>query len=283
MAWRHFFAIIAGLGWWRWVCWNSPFQKNEKENMCKRFLLGLACAFLVHVGAAHAEVDPSYEVVLLTENFPPYNMATNGKNFAQNENISGIATEIVREMFKRAGVKYSLTLRFPWDRIYKLALEKPAHGVFVTARLPEREELFKWVGPIGPDDWVMLARADSSITLASLEEAKAYRVGAYKGDAIAEHLQENGLEPITSLRDQENAHKLVRGQIDLWATGDPAGRYLARQEGVSGLKTVLRFDSAKLYLALNKEVPDEVVAKLQSALDGLRAEGFVDGVFDRYL
>lgn len=251
--------------------------------MLKRLLLALSGTFLVLAGSARAEVSPDYTVVLLTENFPPYNMAVNGKNYAQESNINGIAVDIVREMFKRAGVQYNLTLRFPWDRIYKLALENAGYGVFVTARLPEREELFKWVGPIGPDDWVLLARADSPISLGSLEEATRYEIGAYKGDAISEYLLEKGVEHSTSLRDQENARKLVAGQIDLWATGDPAGRYLARQENISGLKTVLRFDSAELYLALNREVPDEIVGKLQAALEQMRGEGFVDAVFNKYL
>jgi len=251
--------------------------------MFKRLLITLGGTLMVLAGAVRAEVDPSYTVVLLTENFPPYNMAVNGKNFAQEENINGIAVDIVKEMFKRAGVQYNLTLRFPWDRIYKLALEKPGYGVFVTARLPEREQLFKWVGPIGPDDWVLLAKGDSPLSLASLDEAKQYRIGAYKGDAISQYLTEKGVEHSTSLRDQENARKLMSGQIDLWATGDPAGRYLAKQEGVSGLRTVLRFDSAELYLALNKEMPDEIVAKLQAALDQMRAEGFVDETLNNYL
>ena len=251
--------------------------------MCKRLLFALAGTLMVLAGSARADVASNYRMVLLTENFPPYNMAVNGKNFARDDKIEGIAADIVREMFKRAGIHYNLTLRFPWERIYKLALEKPGYGVFVAARLPEREELFKWVGPIGPDDWVLLGRSDSSIVLNSLEDAKQYKVGAYKGDAIAEHLVEKGLQPITALRDQLNASKLMAGQIDLWATGDPAGRYLAKQEGVSGLKTILRFDSAELYLALNKQVPDEVVRKLQGELDKMRAEGVVDSMTKRYL
>ncbi len=251
--------------------------------MFKRLLITLGGTLMVLAGAVRAEVDPSYTVVLLTENFPPYNMAVNGKNFAQEENINGIAVDIVKEMFKRAGVQYNLTLRFPWDRIYKLALEKPGYGVFVTARLPEREQLFKWVGPIGPDDWVLLAKGDNPINLTSLDEAKSHRIGAYKGDAISEYLTEKGVEHSTSLRDQENARKLATGQIELWATGDPAGRYLATQEGISGLKTVLRFNSAELYLALNKDMPDEIVARLQAALDQMRAEGFVDKTLNSYL
>ncbi|GLU41978.1 ABC transporter substrate-binding protein [Pseudomonas sp. NBRC 100443] len=248
--------------------------------MLKRLLLASS---LLLAGTVHAEISPDYSMVLLTENFPPYNMAINGKNFAQEDNIDGIAVDIVREMYKRAGIKYSMTLRFPWERIYKLALEKPDYGVFVTARLPERESAFKWVGPIGPDDWVLLARGDSPIALKSLDEAKKYRVGAYKGDAMAEYLAEHGFEPALALRDQENAGKLQKGEIDLWASGDPAGRYLAKQVGVSGLKTVLRFNSDQLYLALNKETPDEVVRKLQAALDKMRAEGFVDDVLNSYL
>lgn len=251
--------------------------------LLKRLTMLLLGAGLLFSSLARAELPEDYKVLLQTENFPPYNMAVNGKNFAREENLAGIAVEIVRETFNKAGIAYVMTLRFPWARAYKMALEMPNNGAFVMARLPEREKLFKWVGPIGPDDWVMLARADSNINLISLEQAKSYRVGAYKGDAIDEHLRKQGLQPISSLRDQENAHKLMAGTIDLWATGDPAGRYLAKQEGVTGLKTVLRFDSAELYLALNEQTPDEVVERLQKALDELRAAGEVDKIFQKYV
>lgn len=46
---------------------------------------------------------------------------------------------------------------------------------------------------------------------------------------------------------------------------------------------MLRFDSAELYLALNRDMPDETVVKLQTALDQMRAEGFVDGILGKYL
>jgi polar amino acid transport system substrate-binding protein len=251
--------------------------------MFKGVFLALISAVTLLSGAARADDSPAYSMVLLTENFPPYNMAADGKNFAQEANIKGIAAEVVRETFKRAGIGYSMTLRFPWERIYKLALENPGYGVFVTARLPEREKRFKWVGPIGPDDWVLLARADSPIELSSLEAARPYRIGAYKGDAIAVELARQGMKPVTVLSDKDNARKLVDGQLDLWATGDPAGRYLARQEGITGLKTVLRFNSAELFLALNKDTPDAVVARLQGALDQLRKEGAVDSIFAEFL
>ncbi|KPY36285.1 MULTISPECIES: substrate-binding periplasmic protein [Pseudomonas syringae group] len=251
--------------------------------MLKRLFLALVGAGVLLSEVARAGTSPAYSMVLLTENYPPYNMAADGKNFAQDSNINGIAVDVVREMFKRAGVGYNLTLRFPWERVYKLALEKHGYGVFSTVRTPERENLFKWVGPIGPVDWVLLAPANSTVALSSLEQARGYRIGAYKGDAVAEHLALKGLDPVVMLRDQDNARKLVSGQIDLWATADPVGLYLAKQEGITDLKTVLRFHTAELYLALNKDTPQDVVDRLQAALDKMRDEGKLKKINDRYL
>lgn len=226
--------------------------------------------------------DKNYTVHLLTENFPPYNMERDGKNFGKGDRIEGIATDIVREMFRRTGIDYTLTLRFPWERVYKQALNKADVGVFVMSRSADREELFKWVGPIGPDDWILLAPSDSTITLQSLGDASQYRVGSYKGDVITEYLEKNGIAPVSALRDQENALKLANGEIDLWATGDPAGRYLAAQEGVRNLKTILRFNRADLYLAFNKETDDAVVNQLQQALDTMREQDELEQYFNKY-
>ena len=46
---------------------------------------------------------------------------------------------------------------------------------------------------------------------------------------------------------------------------------------------MLRFNSAELFLALNRNTPDAVVQRLQSALDKLRKEGVVDSIFAKYL
>lgn len=64
-------------------------------------IASIASALLFGASLAHAQAPAKID--LLTENFPPYNMAADGKNFARDENISGIAVDIVREMFKRAG------------------------------------------------------------------------------------------------------------------------------------------------------------------------------------
>ncbi len=98
-------------------------------------LAGVLLGCTLGLTQARAELPDYYQVVLLTENYPPFNMSVDDKNFARDDAIDGIATDVVREMFRRAGIKYSLSLRFPWDRIYRLTQETP-HAAAQRNRRP---------------------------------------------------------------------------------------------------------------------------------------------------
>ncbi|WP_439886583.1 substrate-binding periplasmic protein [Pseudomonas sp. MBLB4123] len=236
-----------------------------------------AALLLCEVGLAHAQ-----NLVLLTENLAPFNHSVNGRNFAKDAGITGISSDTLRAVCARAGVECQQILRFPWARVYQQALNEPGYGLFSAARTPAREKQFKWVGPIASNDWVLMAKADSPIQLASLQEAAQYRIGGYQGDAISQSLIDRGLPVQLALRDNKNLEKLGKGQIDLWVTADPSGRYLAKQEGIEDLRVVQRFHTAELYLALNLATPDELVQRLQEALDALRAEGELSRIVERY-
>ena len=87
-----------------------------------------------------------------------------GKNFAKEEAISGIDAEVVAALFKRAGIPYTLTLRF----------EPPAAAGgnarlrrVLLSRTPEREPKYKWVGPLSEIQIVLLKRPDSPIQISS--------------------------------------------------------------------------------------------------------------------
>lgn len=242
---------------------------NKRGNGLAILLLSLLFSTL-----SQAALPPDYKMVLLTENFPPFNMAEHGKNFARDAQIRGVSADTVREMFKRAGIDYSLTLRFPWDRIYQQTMTTANHGLFSTSMSEARKPLFKWVGPIAEYQSVLVGRKGSHPQLSTLEQAKAYRIGAYQSAAVSQHLERLGFTPQNALRDQENIRKLQRGQIDLWATSDPVWRVYAKEQGVDDLQTVLSFETSQLYLALNKDTPDEVVERLQAALEQMRSEGY---------
>jgi len=164
---------------------GGPGNREKGSDPFKRII---AVVLLLLCAHAHAALPDDYRVVLLTENFPPFNMAEDGKNYAADARIHGINADIVREMFRRANIRYELTLRFPWDRIYKQVLEQPDQGLFSTTFTAEREQQFKWVGPLASISWVLLAPADSPLRLTGLEQARDLRIGAYKNDAVSQHL-----------------------------------------------------------------------------------------------
>ena len=243
------------------------------------FLLRFVTILALACGLSLARAEP---LVLLTENLPPFNMSVAGTNYARDDGVTGISSDILRAVCERAQVQCQQILRFPWQRVYQQTLDDAGYGLFSTARTAEREGLFKWVGPIASNEWVLFSKGDSSIQLNSLDDARRYRIGGYKGDAKTQFLLDRGLEVQTALRDSENVKKLERGQIDLWVTSNQAGRFVARQEGVENLKMVQKLHTADLYLALNLQTSDELVQKLQSALDSLRAEGALRSIEARY-
>lgn len=209
-------------------------------------------------------------------------MSVAGTNYARDDGVTGISSDILRAVCERAQVQCQQILRFPWQRVYQQTLDDADYGLFSTARTAEREGLFKWVGPIASNEWVLFSKGDSSIQLNSLDDARRYRIGGYKGDAKTQFLLDRGLEVQTALRDSENVKKLERGQIDLWMTSNQAGRFVARQKGLEDLRVAQNRHTADLYLALNLQTPDELVQKLRNALDSLRAEGALRSIEARY-
>ncbi|MBO0640592.1 MAG: ABC transporter substrate-binding protein [Pseudomonas stutzeri] len=235
------------------------------------FALLVSAAFSVR-----AELPASYPITLQTDSFPPFNMGPNSKGFARGDDVQGIAADTVRDIFRRAGVSYNLTLRGPWSRLYEQTQQQPAHGLFSVARTPQNAGQFKWVGPLAHHDSVLLAPAGKGLKFDSLAQAQGYQIGGHANGTVSLFLESQGIRTSNSLNDAENLRKLLTGRIDLWAVADPVWRYFARQQGVEEgqLQVALSFRSEPLYLALSPDTPDAVVNRLQKALDEVIAEGY---------
>ena len=214
-------------------------------------------------------------IQLKTENYPPFNMDDGSGS------IIGVSTEIVKRLFRRANVKYEMEL-LPWQRAYKLALENEDHAVFSTTRTAERENLFKWVGPINPNNWVFLKKEEKEFKISSLEDAKRYRVGGYSGDAVALFLEGQGFEIDYVSKDYLNAKKLDHERIDLWATGQLLGPYYAKENDVHCLEEAFVFKETIMSIAFNKDTDDALIDKLNSELALMAKEGVIEQIRSKF-
>jgi polar amino acid transport system substrate-binding protein len=211
----------------------------------------------------------SLKMKLFTEDSPPANYLANGR-------LKGLSVDIVREILRRLNLPDNIQA-VPWARGYTLALTQPNVALFSTTRLPQREKLFKWVGPLYTQTWGLYARKDSAININSLEEAKTVpRIGTYYKDAKEQYLRASGFRNLVSTnKNISNIRHLMNGSIDLWASSDFNMPYLAQQAGVNPdqLKQVLPFKRVQNYIAFSIQSPDSLVNLWQQTLDELKQDG----------
>ncbi|MFC5480334.1 substrate-binding periplasmic protein [Massilia suwonensis] len=187
--------------------------------------------------------------------------------------VVGISTDKVRAAFERAGLAHTIEL-LPWKRAYAAAAARGDACVYSTSRTPEREAHFKWVGPIDSAEWVLMAPANRRFALRTLEDARPYRIGTYNGDARDQFLRSRGFRVDSAPNDLTNPRKLLLGRIDLWAAALRVGSPVLEQNGWAGqIVPVLVFNRIDVYLACNRAVPDELIARLNGAFDGLERDG----------
>lgn len=218
------------------------------------------------------------KLLLVTENYPPFNMEKQGK-------IIGMSTDVIREILKRKKIEYTIEL-YPWARAYKMGLEEKNTVVFSITRTPEREDLFKWVGPLISNDWVFFAKKGSKIKITNLEDAKKHTVGVYNGDAVSEFLlKENfikGKQIQLATNDKQNALKLEAGRIELWATGSQLGPWIAKAEKSGKIIPLYIFKKTEMYAAFNKKMDDDFIKNLNETLDKIKNDGTISKIFDKY-
>lgn len=236
----------------------------------------VAAVILATVIPGMACAAPQPRLYLTTETSAPSSMLANGR-------VVGIATDKLRSALARAGVAYEIAL-LPWQRAYTAALKRPDTCVYSTTRTPEREALFKWVGPLDSAQWVLMGRADRKLALDSLEQARGLRIGTYHGDARDAYLRSRGFATDAAPNDFLNPQKLMQGRIDLWAASWRRGSTVLQKHGWDKtIVPVLVFRNIEVYLACNPSVPDALAARLNAELDAMARDGTAQRIERAYV
>ena len=250
--------------------------------ICLAILITLVVILTACTPVAVPPVTES-QLRIITEVAPPFNFVES------NQNVTGQSTEIVQAIQEKLGTHYSIEV-MPWADGLSLAEKGPNIALYSTNRTPQREKIFKWVGPIGSYEQAFYVKKGSTISLSRLEDAqKVEKIGVYKADAGEQFLAAQGF---TNLDVSQNAieamKKLMDGKIQLWLGDTREKDIYARELGIEPDELValpVVVIEADLYIAFSKDVPDSTVAAWQNALDSLKKERDIDGksVYDKIL
>ena len=205
---------------------------------------------------------------------------TSGFTTFHEGKVGGPATAIVEATLKRAKLDYRVSA-YPWARAYDMALHEPNVLIYLIARTPEREALFNWVGEVVKvDTYLYKLRSRMDITVASLDDAKRYRVGVIRDDVRQDYLRQASLPRlVVSAQNLENFRKLLNGQVDLVPLPERDAVALCREArfDCKGIEKALTLDALgmDLYLAYSKATPANVVERTRKAFHVLKADGVV--------
>lgn len=231
----------------------------------KKLILAL---FLSLSATAHAET-----IHFVTEEYRPY-------NFSTGTGASGASVDQIALIMKAIDLPYEIEV-LPWARAYALAETQPFHCVFTTGHDAERHKRFKWIEPLLVDHLIMVRSENSAVAPQSLEEARQFVVGTQREDISATYLKEHGFERIDYAASLDlTLKKLLAGRVDLMMTSEKTFETM-RASGTP-VATALVLEGRQYGIACHKDMPDEIVARMQGELDRLIAEGTQDRIFEQY-
>jgi polar amino acid transport system substrate-binding protein len=231
------------------------------------------------IEAEHStQTDVTLSLNLYTEDSPP-------SSYKEKNQLTGLSVEIVQEILRRIGRSDTISM-VPWARGYKLVQSEANTALFSTTRIPERESLFSWVGPLYQQRWGFYRWKGSGVEAADLEAAKRVaRIGTYFQDAKMQYLQAQGFTNlIPTNQNINNLKHLQQANIDLWVSSGFNMPFLAKEADISPeqLELTNTFHTVDNYIAFSKETSPHVIRLWQMVLDEMKSDGSYQAICDRY-
>lgn len=244
-----------------------------------RYSICVARAACLLVGLLLA-AQPALALKVLTEENPPL-------NYTEGKKLTGMGTEVVQEMGKRAKIKLDFQV-MAWNTAYEKAQADKETCLYSTARLPNRENAFKWVGPIAVNKWGLFALGSFKPEIKSLNDAKPFRIGGVARDAKTEFLRQWGVTNIFEVTDDKlNPGKLTLNRkeaqkIDLWITSIASAKQVADRARVPSVKLVYLVREEESFLACSPRTSAVTLKALADALDAMKKDGTYAKIIKRY-
>ncbi|MDO8897721.1 MAG: ABC transporter substrate-binding protein, partial [Bacteroidales bacterium] len=222
-------------------------------------------------------------IQLFTEVSPPFNYGT-GQDTTRR--VVGSSVDIVNEIQARTGHVNKINLSV-WTDAYAVVQYLPNSAIFTTARTPERENMFQWVGPISSSRTYFYTLAASGLTIETIEQAKTLQsISTPNGWFTHEFLISNNFQNIvaTSRTSMEAFNQLISGEVQALLMTDLDVKWLADISGVplSNLTQHMEALNLKDYVAFSLNTPASTVQQWQNNLNAMKADGTFQTIWNKW-
>jgi len=234
-----------------------------------RYLLALVMVFSL-LGVCRAELR------ILGEVSPP------GEYLDADGQPAGVTIALVRELLRRLKVRATIRI-LPWKRTYEMGLNENNVVLMETTRTPERENRFKWVGPILVVKRIVygLDTYDKPLkTIADLRQGGPICV--LRGSSNERYLQSLGIPQINTVTVPAQCLKMLAAdRVKLFYTSEIGMDGLLKEQGLTSdrVRALLDLKKEYLYLAFSKDVSDGRIRRWQDALETAKRDGTVARIY----
>ncbi|MBE7638591.1 transporter substrate-binding domain-containing protein [Sneathiella sp. P13V-1] len=227
------------------------------------------------------QINPasSSEINLISNNLYPTSYVEDGK-------IKGLAIEISKAVFKRAGLEYPSPQIYPYKRALYLT-ENSSNTVLVSlARTPTRAANFVWIGRLVVAVRFIVSRKDSlAYSIAEARELES--IGVLKGSSLENQLKGMGFKNLVPLETEQTSFRMLSKQrLDAWYTSNVLLSGVLLSQGLESRSAITigppLSETTDVYMAASKNFPEGDFLKLKSAFQQLENEGALTSIRRKY-
>jgi polar amino acid transport system substrate-binding protein len=152
-----------------------------------------------------------------------------------------------------------------------------------TTRTPEREALFKWVGPILVVKRIVYGEADYDKVIRTAGDlSRTGGVCVLRGSSNESFLISLGIKHLYAVTKPAQCLKMMDSKrVALFYTSEIGMDGLLKAQGIppDRYKAVLNLKKEYLYLAFSRDVSDERILRWQTALGDAKRDGTVQRIY----
>jgi polar amino acid transport system substrate-binding protein len=245
------------------------YGNDTLMGMYKMKNLLLALCFWSLAGLTSAGPAWAHHVQFYVDALPPYAVLHDDRP------PTGFAVALMEELMRSSGEHFDASdvALMTWARAVHHVEVFPHACLLVLTRLPEREDRYKWVGPLDYLTVGVLARKGSGVVVDRLEDLLKYRVGIVRNTApyriLIRDLPEVGPNLVLLSGIPSLLRMLRERRVDVIIQAERASRELMAAEGMNPdqFSTLFHLAPLPVYFGFNKSTDDGLIRRLQSALD----------------
>ncbi len=193
--------------------------------------------------------------------------------------------ELVREMMSLLNYPKQIK-NYPFIRALHMVQTKPNYALFNVNRTLEREEAFKWVGPLQNSTTYFYESKKNQTGIQTIEDAKKVDlICVLNGNIHHRKLKKLGFTNLYPSESYWRCHTLLaKSKVALTPISNiSTAIHKGSKFSPHIQQTPVVLSQSEGYIALSQNIPDQVIQQWQEALEKLKQSGRYDQLVQKYM